>query len=143
MKNEFWKNNYDKLSEEEWELVCAKCGKCCVTKTQKGKFCFFSNIVCQHLLLPACNCAVYKNRLKTGSCVKVNRALLRDQPELLPNDCAYKILKLTGDLPIWHPLKAGNPNSTLLSQKSINTFNPVYEKDISPNNIKVIDIVSK
>lgn len=141
MKQEFWKNNYENLTEDEWDLICSKCGKCCVTKTKNGNFILFSNVVCQHLDCPSCNCKIYKDRLKSKTCVKVNRELLCQQQEILPNDCAYKVLKATGDLPNWHPLKTGNPYSTIMLQKSINAFQPVYKQDAVQESIKIIDIV--
>lgn len=45
--------------------------------------------------------------------------MLKTRAELLPDDCAYKLLMNKKELPSWHPLVSGNPESVHLAGKSV------------------------
>ena len=128
LEPEFWKKKpLHKLSRREWEALCAHCGRCCLIKHGNGKFTFFTNSYCRHLHPTSCNCQIYDRRLKSGGCIKVDLQMLRTRAELLPDDCAYKLLLNKRDLPSWHPLVSGNPESVHLAGKSVRGMIAVAE----------------
>ena len=47
--HEFWKiKALTELTQEEWESLCDKCGRCCLNKIEdedSGEF-FYTNVVC-------------------------------------------------------------------------------------------------
>ncbi len=123
LEKEFWKKKpLHKLSKREWEALCAHCGRCCLNKQGEGKFTFFTNTYCKHLNPVSCNCNIYDKRLKSCGCIQVNLQMVRSQSELLPDDCAYKLLVKGQDLPSWHPLVSGNPESVHLAGKSVRSL---------------------
>ena len=114
MTDEFWKRkSLAEMSGEEWESLCDGCALCCLQKledTALGET-YFTNIACKLLDTDACRCTNYANRTKlVSSCL----ALSLDHPEAfrwLPATCAYRLLADGEDLPDWHPLNTGDPNS--------------------------------
>ncbi len=114
MTDEFWKRkSLAEMSGEEWESLCDGCALCCLQKledTALGET-YFTNIACKLLDTDACRCTNYANRTKlVSSCL----ALSLDNPEAfrwLPATCAYRLLADGEDLPDWHPLNTGDPNS--------------------------------
>lgn len=130
MENPFWKTkSLSAFSDEEWESVCMKCGKCCMQKGEhNGKVLFF-NRVCDGLDMKTGLCTRYKSRLCTD-CVKVDLHLLQTEPSLLPESCAYRLLLAGKDLPEWHPLISGDPESVRKAGKSVLDVSGVHsEKD--------------
>lgn len=141
MEPYFWKKKkLEEFNSEEWDAVCSGCGKCCVKKIQLGSKVYFTNIACKYLDLHSCRCKIYKNRLKRETCAKVDYVLLRREPELLPDGCAYKLLLERKELPDWHPLVTGNHKSTQASGKSLLSYAPVRGFLINPLKVKIIGI---
>ncbi|MEE3235792.1 MAG: YcgN family cysteine cluster protein [Pseudomonadota bacterium] len=114
MTDEFWKRkSLAEMSGEEWESLCDGCALCCLQKLEDNTLdeTYFTNIACKLLDTDACRCTNYANRTKlVSSCL----ALSLDSPEAfrwLPATCAYLLLADGEDLPDWHPLNTGDPNS--------------------------------
>jgi hypothetical protein len=114
MTDEFWKRkSLAEMSGEEWESLCDGCALCCLQKLEDNALgeIYFTNIACKLLDTDACRCTNYANRTKlVSSCL----ALSLDSPEAfrwLPATCAYRLLADGEDLPDWHPLNTGDPNS--------------------------------
>jgi hypothetical protein len=114
MTDEFWKRkSLAEMSGEEWESLCDGCALCCLQKLEDNALgeTYFTNIACKLLDTDACRCTNYENRTKlVSSCL----ALSLDSPEAfrwLPATCAYRLLADGEDLPDWHPLNTGDPNS--------------------------------
>lgn len=114
MTDEFWKRkSLAEMSGEEWESVCDGCALCCLRKLEDDALgeIFFTDIACKLLDTDACRCTNYANRAKlVSSCL----VLSLDSPEAfrwLPATCAYRLLANGEDLPDWHPLNTGDPNS--------------------------------
>ena len=114
MTDEFWKRkSLAEMSGEEWESLCDGCALCCLQKLEDNALgeIYFTNIACKLLDTDACRCTNYENRTKlVSSCL----ALSLDSPEAfrwLPATCAYRLLADGEDLPDWHPLNTGDPNS--------------------------------
>jgi uncharacterized cysteine cluster protein YcgN (CxxCxxCC family) len=119
---QFWKDrSLDKLSQDEWELLCDSCAKCCLQRLEdedSGEI-YVTNIVCRYLDTDECRCSDYANRsINVPSCVSVTLELLQD-PYWLPSTCAYRLLAEGQELPSWHPLVSGTQDSVTSSGNSI------------------------
>ena len=114
MADEYWKRkSLAQMSATEWEGLCDGCALCCMHKLEdedSGEI-FYTDIACRLLDVDTCRCSDYSNRVKiVAECL----VLSVDQPESfewLPNSCAYKRLAKGQELPDWHPLVTGNPES--------------------------------
>lgn len=111
----FWRRKpLGQLTRAEWESLCAGCGRCCVLKIEDPDTLEvdYTNIACRHLDLETCRCACYRTRRKkVPECLD----LFRCKPGVikwLPASCAYRLLAEGHDLPVWHPLVSGDPDST-------------------------------
>ena len=114
MKDEFWKRkSLSEMSRAEWESLCDGCALCCLQKIEDEETgdVYFTDIACRLLDTKSCRCTNYSNRAKiVASCL----TLSADEPETfrwLPGSCAYRRLAEGKDLPQWHPLLTGDPNS--------------------------------
>lgn len=123
-----------KLSEftdSEWEQVCMRCGKCCMIKFQENNVIHFSNLICDFYDLTKGTCSCYKTRLQNPSthCVKVDMNLLENSLDLLPPDCAYRLLYEGKKLPDYHPLVSGKPNSVIKAKKTVTCLPVKHERE--------------
>jgi len=121
----FWQEK--KLSEmttEEWESLCDGCGKCCLHKLEDedtGEI-YFTSVVCDLIDFSACRCTRYTERTKlVPECLDLKQ---HDFAEFnwLPATCAYRLLTDGEDLPSWHPLVSGVPNSVHEAGVSIRSY---------------------
>lgn len=115
MSGRFWENvDLEELTREEWESLCDGCARCCVYKLrdEDGGDIMYTNVACRLLDLNACRCSRYEERRElVPECVVLNAAM-RDELLWLPATCAYRLLAAGKQLPSWHPLVTGDPNST-------------------------------
>ena len=114
MTDEFWKRkSLAEMSRQEWESLCDGCALCCLHKLENeetGEI-FFTDVACKLLNTETCRCTDYAARAKRVSDCMV---LSADEPEVfdwLPSTCAYRLLADGDDLPDWHPLITGDPNT--------------------------------
>ena len=114
MTDEFWKRkSLGEMSPDEWESLCDGCGLCCLQKVENedtGEI-YFTDIACRLLDTDACRCTNYSARMKL---VEDCLVLSADEPAAfrwLPATCAYRLLADGDELPEWHPLITGNPES--------------------------------
>ena len=114
MNPQFWKHKtLAEMSETEWESLCDGCALCCLQKLEDedtGNI-YFTDIACKLLDTNTCRCTNYAARAQK---VKTCLILSADKPEVfswLPGSCAYRRLWENKDLPEWHPLITGNPDS--------------------------------
>lgn len=72
---------------------------------------YYSDLACKLLDLQSCRCSDYEQRKqKVPDCLKLEA----DDDEAfswLPASCAYKRVRNGLDLPEWHPLISGRPES--------------------------------
>ncbi len=114
MTDEFWKRkSLAEMSKEEWESLCDGCALCCLQKIEDEETgdVYFTDIACRLLDTETCRCTNYAERAKLVSDCLVLSADDPDAFHWLPDSCAYRRLADGKDLPEWHPLITGDPNS--------------------------------
>ncbi len=106
----FWqKKCLEEMTEYEWELLCDRCGKCCLVKLEDvdTEQIFFTEVVCEFMDQTTCQCSDYKNRDKVKDCVKLDSVNIAEL-SWLPSSCAYRLVAEGIDLPSWHHLLSGS-----------------------------------
>jgi uncharacterized cysteine cluster protein YcgN (CxxCxxCC family) len=117
----FWRRKrLDEMSRAEWESLCDGCGKCCLHKIAEDDGTFsYTDIACRLLDIDACRCSRYSRRNRyVPDCVRLtpeNVGTLK----WMPSTCAYRLLAEGKDLPKWHPLVTGDPESTHRARQSV------------------------
>jgi len=101
------------MSVEEWESLCDGCARCCLEKledSETGEI-SYTNIGCGLLDSNACRCTNYTERKRfMPDCEQLTPANIHFL-KWMPSTCAYKLLAEGKDLPDWHPLVSGDPDS--------------------------------
>ena len=102
------------MTLEEWESLCDGCGRCCLNKVIDADTdeIHTTRIACRLLDLKSGRCTHYPQRHQyVSECIKFAPDNLHEHIQWLPESCAYHLLNLGFDLPEWHPLVTGNPDS--------------------------------
>lgn len=111
----FWRTKrLDEMTRAEWESLCDGCGRCCLHKLrdEDTNELAFTNVACRMLDLGTCRCADYANRFReVPDCTALTPELVTTI-DWLPPSCAYRLVAEQRDLPDWHPLITGDPDST-------------------------------
>jgi uncharacterized protein len=110
----FWKEKQlREMSPEEWESLCDGCARCCLVKLEDedtGRI-HFTRAACKLLDAGACRCTDYENRTsRVPDCVQLTPDNVGEL-NWLPSTCAYRLLAEGRDLPWWHPLVSGRPET--------------------------------
>ena len=110
----FWETKkLCEMNHDEWESLCARCGKCCIQKRENEALIQSAGMgsLCYLLDVEPCRCSSYEIRQELMSdCI----VLSADRPDLIsqmPETCSYRLLYEKKPLPDWHPLVTGDPAS--------------------------------
>ncbi|MGK7867318.1 YcgN family cysteine cluster protein [Falsiroseomonas sp. E2-1-a20] len=110
----FWRTKtLGAMTRPEWESLCDGCGRCCLHKLrdEETEALRWTNVACRLLDGQSCQCRNYANRKAVvPDCVKLTPAKVASI-DWLPPTCAYRLLAEGRDLPWWHPLVSGDPET--------------------------------
>ena len=125
MAEPFWRAKpLRALSTEQWESLCDGCGKCCLHKLENeddGTI-HYTNMACRLLDLHSCRCGHYSERQRwVPDCVVLNPDNIQSL-RWMPKTCAYRLLAEGQDLPDWHPLISGHPDSVHQAGVSVRSW---------------------
>ncbi len=134
----YWRNKgLDEMSPEEWEALCDGCGKCCLVKLEdedSGEI-HYTDVGCTLLDGDTCRCRDYANRqAKVPDCVRLTPDKVSTL-NWLPPTCAYRLLDEGKDLPDWHPLVSGDPDSVNRAGVSVLKRISASEDNLTPDEI--------
>lgn len=118
----FWRRKrLDEMTPEEWESLCDGCGKCCLEKLEDpdtGELAF-TRVACRFLDLESCRCVHYDERMRYAlDCVPLSPENVGEL-RWMPSTCAYRLVAEGRDLPDWHPLVSGDPESVVKAGHSV------------------------
>ena len=110
----FWRRTpLAEMSAAEWESLCDGCAKCCLVKLQDtdAETTDYTDVACRLLDCETCRCTDYANRASlVPDCVTLSPANIASL-SWMPSTCAYRLLAEGRDLPWWHPLVSGDPET--------------------------------
>ena len=74
--------------EQQWDNVCARCGRCCYEKVDFEGRIYYTELPCEFLDLETNPCRVYEERdIKRPGCVRLTSDSVKKG--FLPADCPY------------------------------------------------------
>ncbi len=118
----FWhEKTLTEMNAQEWESLCDGCARCCLEKLEDSDTLVvsYTDIGCGLLDVHECRCTNYSERKRfMPDCERLTPSNI---PFLkwMPSTCAYKLLSEGKDLPDWHPLVSGDPDSVHKAGMSI------------------------
>ncbi|RMF10291.1 MAG: YcgN family cysteine cluster protein [Alphaproteobacteria bacterium] len=121
----FWKRKtLDEMTRDEWESLCDGCARCCLHKLEDedtGEIAY-TNVTCRLLDLKTCRCTRYAERKRlVPDCVVLDPEKVHELP-WMPTTCAYRLLAEGQDLPWWHPLVSGDPETVRTAGIAVSDF---------------------
>lgn len=131
----FWRaKSLEEMNTSEWESLCDGCARCCLVKLEDEDTAeiHFTDVGCALLDAKSCRCLDYKQRKRrVPDCVKLTPAAVRSL-SWLPVTCAYRLVAEGKDLPDWHPLVSGSPDSVHQAGVSVRDKVVASETDLAP-----------
>ncbi len=127
----FWRRKtLDEMTRAEWESLCDGCARCCLHKLEDedtGEIAT-TNVACRLLDLATCRCTRYAERKRlVPDCVVLDPENVY-QLSWMPTTCAYRLLAEGKDLPWWHPLVSGDPETVRTAGIAVGGF-AISERD--------------
>ena len=128
------------MTQSEWESLCDGCARCCLEKLEdidSGDI-SFTNVVCNLMDLEKCTCTKYSERHKyMPDCIPLDPKNVGEL-KWMPSTCAYRLLAEGKDLPEWHPLVSGDPQTVFLAGISVRG-RVIPEKEIDDLEDHIVD----
>lgn len=137
----FWQTkSLEDLSNGEWESLCDGCGRCCLVKLEDeetGEY-YATDLICRLFDEGSCRCKDYANRNEhVEDCVRLTPEIVRSIG-WLPPTCGYRLVAEGKDLPWWHPLVSGRPDTVI--EAGISVKDRIYAKETE---LSFIDYVTR
>lgn len=134
----FWQDrSLDQLTTQQWELLCDGCGRCCLQKFKHpttGKI-SYTWVSCYLLDTQSCRCTDYELRhILVPDCLSLNAGNI-SKLRWLPKTCAYRLVAAGKDLPPWHPLISGDPESVHAAGISVRG-RAISEEYVHPDDVE-------
>ena len=122
MTEGFWKRkSLKQMSSEEWESLCDGCALCCLQKLEDedtGEVAL-TRVACRLFDDETCRCGQYDIRHQfVPECIVLRPDNMHKHAYWMPQTCAYRLLAQGEDLPWWHPLVSGRPETVEISGNS-------------------------
>lgn len=137
----FWRRKrLEEMTNAEWESLCDGCARCCLVKLEEetddgapGPI-HYTSIGCRLLDEGSCRCRDYENRqAQVSDCVRLTPQEVR-RIRWLPPTCGYRLIAEGRDLPWWHPLVSGDPETVHLAGVSVRGRVGADEDDVQDEN---------
>ncbi|KPH82498.1 YcgN family cysteine cluster protein [Bosea vaviloviae] len=134
----FWRTtSLEAMNREQWESLCDGCGRCCLVKLQDedtGAI-LATDIGCRLFDAGTCRCKDYENRSTiVPDCVTLTPHDVRTLP-WLPPTCAYRLIAEGRDLPWWHPLVSGDPETVVEAGVAVRNRVFASEDDVPDDDV--------
>ena len=134
----FWRTtSLEAMNREQWESLCDGCGRCCLVKLQDedtGAI-LATDIGCRLFDAGTCRCKDYENRSTiVPDCVTLTPHDVRTLP-WLPPTCAYRLVAEGRDLPWWHPLVSGDPETVVEAGVAVRNRCFASEDDVPDDDV--------
>lgn len=136
----FWRRKtLEQLTTQEWESLCDHCGLCCLVKLEEedtGTI-HYTRVACALYDCENGGCTAYAERHeRMPDCLQLTPESVR-RISWLPSTCAYRRLAEGRDLPSWHPLVTGDPQSTARAGRSI-AGRVISERDVDVEDLPTL-----
>ena len=132
------------LTPAQWEALCDGCGRCCLQKLKNpttGKV-YYTWVACFLLDIHSCRCSNYDLRhVLVTDCLKLEPSNIL-KLRWLPKTCGYRRVAEGKDLPAWHPLITGDPNSVDAAGISVR-LRAISEEHVHPDDMVNFQIKEK
>lgn len=134
----FWRTaTLEEMTDQQWESLCDGCGRCCLIKLEDedtGRI-HYTDVGCRLLDGDTCRCSDYPNRQShVPDCVRLTPETVRALT-WLPPTCAYRLVREGVDLPWWHPLVSGDPETVVAAGISVQGRLGGSEQDMEPEEL--------